>query len=307
MQPVRAGKDSIIYSGAATARIAADKGVAKLETIEKRGVAMTTESPALNARVNQNLTGLGPGGLGTATGESAYTCSKDALEYKSSASRDGKPNTTIKLARVGPSAGERLSTREKPSTTEKDPCQVSDQDRRRAQDFKDRARRWREDAAKSRQAAANESDSKRRQQWEDAAKASEGSARLNETEAARILCEPPPPTVASDPASPPAKPIPPTVTPAKPASPPGVALTASAEPVWRDAATGQAVASGPIFNKVGATVTGADIVQRGVLSDPGDPNRAHDPVTGRNFVRGPCRPAETTTGVPGGGRPAAPR
>src|ERR1044071_4450000 len=66
MQPVRAGNDRIIYSGTATARISADKGVAKLESIEQRGVTMTTDSPALKVRFDQKLTDLGPGGLGTA-------------------------------------------------------------------------------------------------------------------------------------------------------------------------------------------------------------------------------------------------
>ena len=69
----------------------------------------------------------------------------------------------------------------------------------------------------------------------------------------------------------------------------GFVQQASAQ-VWRDGATGQVVASGPILPESRATSTGQDIVIRGVRPEAGDPNRAFDPETGRNFVRGPCPP-----------------
>jgi hypothetical protein len=104
------------------------------------------------------------------------------------------------------------STPERESDKEKGPCQVSDQDGKRAQDFKDRAKRWRERAAEARQWAREATDPKRAQQWEDAAKSYDGSARLNEAEAARILCEPLPATAASGPT--------PSETPVSPPSTP---------------------------------------------------------------------------------------
>jgi len=62
--------------------------------------------------------------------------------------------------------------------------------------------------------------------------------------------------------------------------------------VWRDAATGQAVASGPL--QTVSPVVGQPYY-RGVLPSAADPNTAFDPETGRNFVSVPCPPPTQTT------------
>src|SRR6266849_6214072 len=70
--------------------------------------------------------------------------------------------------------------------------------------------------------------------------------------------------------------------------------------VWRDAATGEPVASGPILDPIrpGSSIFSGDepYYYRAVLPNPrGDTNRAFDPRTGRTFVRSPCHSTETAT------------
>jgi hypothetical protein len=74
--------------------------------------------------------------------------------------------------------------------------------------------------------------------------------------------------------------------------------------IWKDAATGQTVASGPILSgrrDLDPSLARPGIEAghyEGILADAGDPNRAFDPVTGRNFVRDPCPSQRTTTTTP---------
>jgi hypothetical protein len=66
--------------------------------------------------------------------------------------------------------------------------------------------------------------------------------------------------------------------------------------VWRDAKTGEPVASGPIL-QAGITLTNQP-VDRAVRTDPADRNTAFDPESGRNFVLVPCPPQTATTTPP---------
>ena len=63
--------------------------------------------------------------------------------------------------------------------------------------------------------------------------------------------------------------------------------------VWRDAKTGEPVASGPIL-PTGQTVPFQPAF-RAVLPSAGDPTTAFDPESGRNFVKAPCPPPTQTT------------
>jgi hypothetical protein len=82
---------------------------------------------------------------------------------------------------------------------------------------------------------------------------------------------------------------------------------------WKNAATGRTVPSGPIvgqvqvagsrpqpaggpgFRQYDPAIRPGDNVPVAVRPEIGDPNRAFDPASGRNFVRVPCRPTTTTT------------
>lgn len=72
----------------------------------------------------------------------------------------------------------------------------------------------------------------------------------------------------------------------------------SATCTWKDAATGKPVSSGPIVGVVQVGLTPGKNVPRAVRPEIGDPNRAFDSETGRNFVRGPCRQTRTATAPP---------
>src|SRR3974390_669152 len=82
----------------------------------------------------------------------------------------------------------------------------------------------------------------------------------------------------------------------------GLVQSAKAD-VWRDAATGQPVASGPILpTRVG--LLGEPGPHQGILPTVADPSRAFDPETGRNCVRvkSDCTPKRTAVSPP----PASP-
>ena len=77
---------------------------------------------------------------------------------------------------------------------------------------------------------------------------------------------------------------------------------------WIDAATGKPVLSGPIVGTVhnadySSSAFSKDVPRyypKGIRPDIDDPNRAHDPDTGRNFVKDPksCAWIDTKTGKP---------
>lgn len=72
--------------------------------------------------------------------------------------------------------------------------------------------------------------------------------------------------------------------------------------VWKDAASGKPVPSGPIVQRIEGLL-GAKFYFEGILPDAGDPNRAFDPVSGRNFVRKKCpakKPKTIEQPPPGG-------
>jgi hypothetical protein len=107
----------------------------------------------------------------------------------------------------------------------------------------------------------------------------------------RVPCPPPESQQSISPAPPAGDQAPAQHAPPSPPPPPPPPQH-QCLPVWKDAATGKIVASGPIITESGPTITGQDIVQRGVLPGP-DLNRAFDAKTGRNFVLDPATGAWT--------------
>ena len=74
---------------------------------------------------------------------------------------------------------------------------------------------------------------------------------------------------------------------------------------WFDSKTGKRVASGPILATKTGFADGSGVRPgieggklEGITPDIGDPNRAFDPNSGRNFFRGPCPPPETGVTTP---------
>ena len=95
-------REKISYAGKASARVSIKDNVAKLETMQSRGVSMTMESASRSRPATVNIPGLGPGGLGSTTDKNHYTCDGDLLEYQTSRHIDGHANCTVKLTRVKP-------------------------------------------------------------------------------------------------------------------------------------------------------------------------------------------------------------
>src|SRR5437867_1007531 len=72
-----------------------------------------------------------------------------------------------------------------------------------------------------------------------------------------------------------------------------LASTADAQR-WIDAKTGQAVPSGPMVQRIEGLI-GDKFYFEGIVPDIGDPNRAFDPISGRNFVGNKCPPPKEKT------------